>query len=201
MLNFFLLICSGATIGISSALWMSGLIGPYRPAQATTVTVENWVADWAIGTSGTTAYMRTYVARRGLLALPKSEAVYFIRTVDDEGQPLTENCIYQVSGGPQQARWWSLTLYDDNDFLPANDDGAYSVDQTKMGPKTWSAYIQPTAPNAVSEDKPIWLSSRNAGKFDLMLRLYKPTKALLSMPNKTVNPPSIQRLTCKGGDI
>ncbi len=186
-----------ALTGITSALWMSGLIGNHRPKLATSIHIQNWESDWAIGTQATTPYMRAYIARRGLLALPKSEAVYFIRKVDDAGQALTEQCTYIVSGGAQMAKWWSMTLYDHADRLPLNENGAYSVDQTSIGGGKWSVKVQPHPP----ENSTDWLSSKNAGTFDLMLRLYKPYAALLSTPNDSFNPPSIQRVNCQKGDL
>lgn len=183
--------------GIISALWMSGLIGNHRPKLATSIHIQTWESDWAIGTQATTSYMRAYIARRGLLALPKSEAVYFIRKVDDAGDALTEKCTYIVSGGAQMAKWWSMTLYDHADRLPLNEDGAYSVDQTGIGGDAWSVKVQSRS----AENKTHWLSSKNAGTFDLMLRLYKPNTALLNSPNSTFNPPSIQRVNCQKGDL
>ncbi len=185
--------CAG---GIASALWMSGLVGSHRPQLATSVNIKNWNSDWSIGTKGATPYMRSYVAKHGLLGLPKSEAVYFIRTVDDDGNTLTENCSYRINGGGQMAKWWSITLYDGNDLLPRNDDNAYSIDQTQMGDGLWTADIQSFAPKTTLP----WLSTRNAGTFDLMLRLYKPKDSLLKSPNKSLNPPSITRTGCTGAN-
>lgn len=183
--------------GIVSALLMSGLIGNHRPKLVTSIHIQNWESDWAIGTQATTPHMRAYIARRGLLALPKSEAVYFIRKVDDNGQALTEQCTYIVSGGAQMAQWWSMTLYDSDDRLPLNDDGAYSVDQTGVGSDKWAVHVQPNMP----ENKDNWLSSRSAGEFDLMLRLYKPESALLVSPSDNFSPPSIKRVNCQMGNL
>ena len=185
----------GVLFGSGSALWLSGVIGHHRPNLASTVNVNNWVSDWAIGSKAGNPYMRSYVARHGLLGLPKSEAVYFIRNVDDNGELLVENCAYRITGGVQPAQWWSITLYNKANYLPSNDDGAYSVDQTKMGNGAWSVSIQPYAP----VDGSAWLSSQSAGMFDVMLRLYKPENSLLKTPRTTLNPPSIIRLECQEG--
>ncbi len=194
LFKFSVALILGLLFGGASALWMSGVIGHHRPNLASTVNVNNWVSDWAIGTKSGNPYMRSYVARHGLLGLPKSEAVYFIRNVDDTGEPLVENCAYRITGGPQLAKWWSITLYDKAGFLPDNDDGAYSVDQAKMGNGAWSVSIQKQAPR----DGFAWLSSKNAGVFEVMLRLYRPQDVLLETPDATLNSPSITRLECQG---
>ncbi len=194
LFKFSLALIFGVLCGGGSALWMSGVIGHHRPNLASAVNVNNWVSDWAIGSKATNSYMRSYIARHGLLGLPKSEAVYFIRNVDDNGEYLKENCAYRITGGGQLAEWWSITLYDKANYLPRNDDHAYSIDQTQMGNGAWSVSVQSDAPKA----GPAWLSSQNAGMFDVMLRLYKPENALLEAPDATLNPPSITRLECQG---
>jgi len=193
--KYILFVGLGSAVGVLSALWMSGLIGGQRPKLAATVTSDNWTADWAIGAKGATPYMRAFVARYGLLALPKTEAVYFVRSVDDDGDQLTNKCIYRVNGKAQMAMWWSITLYNDKGYLAAGFDNAYSIDQTTLGDGAWSVEVRPNRQN----DKDVWLSSANAGAFELMLRVYKPATALLGAPEKNLNPPSIKRLSCEGG--
>lgn len=197
ILKYILLIVAGIIAGSISALWMSGLIGSHRPKLATTVEIDHWVADWAIGAKGATPYMRAYVARYGLLALPKTEAIYFVRTVDDDGKALTSECIYRVSGRAQMAKWWSITLYDDKGYLVANADNAYSVDQTKLGSGPWSIEVSDSS-SGVSNS---WLSPNNTGAFELMLRVYKPQPALLEKPYENFVAPSITRLPCKSGAL
>jgi len=182
----------GCLIGVFSALWMSGVTSDHRPKQATTLNINGWETDWALGSKASDPYMRAWVAKHGLLALPKSEAVYFIRGSDDDGKPLIEACTYIISGGAQLSEWWSITLYDDKDYLPMNDDDALSIDKSEMGVGNWSASIQPSSP---AGDAP-WLSSRNAGAFDLILRLYAPSTAVLETPEDAVNPPHIKRISC-----
>ena len=126
----------------------------------------------------------------------KSEAVYFIRTMDDGGQPLQESCRHRVSGGPLPAEWWSITLYNQIGFLPLNDDGHLSVDVSDIA-GTYRTFD-------VSRDRPAedvtWLSSRAGGRFDLTLRLYRPDKEFLDNPASTSGFPEITRLDCVPGD-
>ncbi len=197
LLKYILLIIAAVIIGAVSALWMSGLIGGHRPKLATSVEIDHWVADWAIGAKGATPYMRAYVARYGLLALPKTEAVYFVRKLDDEGKLLKSSCNYAVRGQAQNAKWWSITLYDNTGYLVENTQKAYSVDQTGLGDGDWSVEVS-AVPTGSSQN---WLSSQNAGAFELMLRVYKPDKILLDKPLKNFKPPSVVRQSCKGGAL
>lgn len=186
----------GAVVGGTSALLMSGLGPGGGPADHFDISIGGWASDWSIGDASASPYVRARIARHGLLALTKSEAVYFTRAADDDGRPLKEQCDYILSGGRQTASWWSITLYDAASRLPLNDDEALSVDMTAVDDaEDWSATISARAP----DDRLNWISSRNAGAFDLTLRLYEPDEVLLTAPEDHLNPPKIERVSCAGG--
>lgn len=185
----------GALLGLGSALWLAGL-WPQRSNMAFgDVDVGGWRSDFATGSEAADPYTRARVARHGLLALAKTEAVYFTRATDETGAPLREGCNYRLSGGQMPAGWWSVTLYDAASMLPANTDGALSIDAERAGGGAWSAVIAPERPAGEG----MWISSRGAGTFDLTLRLYVPDVALLSDPNAALTPPIIKRLSCGEG--
>lgn len=185
---------AGCVLGLGSALWMAGLWPPGRNMAFGDVDVAGWRSDFAVGSRAADPYTRARVARHGLLALAKSEAVYFTRTSDDRGERLREACIYRLSGGPMPAGWWSVTLYDSESMLPANTDDALSIDMERAGKQAWSAVIAPERPTG----DPLWISSRRGGMFDLTLRLYVPNPELLANPNAALVPPRIERLSCEG---
>lgn len=187
----------GANFGALTALWFGGMISG-GPSIGKAIDIQNWQSDWSIGSENANPYVRARVARNGLLGLRKEEAVYFLKTVDEDGEPLSEACTYRVSGGILPAGWWSITLYDSDSRLPMNEDGHLSFDQTKARQlggdvdTTWAFQISAAAP----EEGTAWVSSNAAGTFDLTLRLYQPDQALLEDPNTALNPPSIDRLSC-----
>lgn len=186
----------GANFGALTALWFGGMISG-GPSIGKAIDIQNWQSDWSIGSENANPYVRARVARNGLLGLRKEEAVYFLKTVDEDGEPLSEACTYRVSGGALPAGWWSITLYDSESRLPMNEDSHLSFDQTQAlrsgnGDTTWAFQISAAAP----EDGTAWVSSNAAGTFDLTLRLYQPDQALLEDPNTALNPPSIDRLSC-----
>ncbi|WP_285713664.1 DUF1214 domain-containing protein [Erythrobacter oryzae] len=187
-------VIAGLALGLGSALWLAGL----WPARGTMafgdVDVGGWRSDFAVGSEAADPYTRARVARHGLLALAKTEAVYFTRATDDTGAPLREACTYRLSGDPMPAGWWSVTLYDGQSMLPANTDGALSINAERAGGGAWSAVIAPKRP----ADGGLWISSRGAGTFDLTLRLYMPEAALLTDPNAVLKPPRIERVACEG---
>lgn len=183
----------GLCVGSGSALWMSGLIGGQSPTKFFDLQINHWGSDSAIGSASANAYLRARVARFGLLALAKEEAIYFTRSVDDDGKALRENCVYEMAGESQNAYWWSITLYDNHSRLPMNDDEAMSIDATRVGNSDqWRAIISNTPPT----NNTLWLSSRAASNFDVMLRLYRPAKTVLDNPAATLAAPSIKKLSC-----
>lgn len=187
-------VIAGLALGLGSALWMAGL-WPSRSSMAFgDVDVGGWRSDFAIGSEAADPYTRLRVARHGLLALAKTEAVYFTRSVDDDGQPLRAACRYRIGGGPMPAGWWSVTLYNADSMLPANTDKALSIDASRAGSGAWQAVIAPRR----SEGAAHWISSRNAGNFDLTLRLYMPEPALLADPKGVLVPPKVERVECEG---
>lgn len=188
-------VVAGSALGLGSALWLAGLWPAGRALAFGDVDVGGWLSDFAIGSEAADPYTRARVARHGLLALAKSEAVYFTRAVDDIGAPLREACTYRLSGGAMPADWWSVTLYDGASLLPANTDNALSVDASRAGGGAWEAVIAPARPDGAAH----WISSRNAGTFDLTLRLYMPDPALLATPKAALNPPKVERVACKDG--
>jgi hypothetical protein len=186
---------AGLALGLGSALWMAGLWPGGGNMAFGDVNVGGWRSDFATGSEAADPYTRLRVARHGLLALAKTEAVYFTRNLDDAGAPLREACTYRLSGGPMPAGWWSVTLYDAASMLPANTDNALSINAESVGPGPWSALIAPGRP----AEEGMWISSRGAGNFDLTLRLYMPEAALLKDPGAVLDPPRIERLSCGAG--
>lgn len=192
-LVFLMAAAAGVALGLGSALWLAGLWPAASKMAFGNVNVGGWRSDFTTGSEAADPYTRARVARHGLLALAKTEAVYFSRGDDDAGEPLREACSYRLSGGAMPAGWWSITLYDAKSMLPANTDDALSVDAGQMGKGAWSAIIAPRRPS----EGGAWISSRGAGGFDLTLRLYVPSPALLAQPNAALDPPRIERLSCE----
>lgn len=181
----------GGVGGLGAALAAAGILGP-GVSLGGKINASGWTSDWTIGSEAANPWTRARVARHGLLALTKEEAVYFTRTTDDAGERLTEACTYRVSGGAMPAQWWSVTLYNSESFLPDNTDNALSYDLTDAaGASDWSFTI---SPEPAAEGG--WVSSRAAGTFDLTLRLYKPSPELIADPETVLAPPRVEKLDC-----
>lgn len=158
---------AGAALGLASA-WAALSIG----AGAFSEEIGHWRHNRAAGSTAADPYTRAIIARVGLLALSAREARYFTMYEDEHGRPLSESCIYELSGAPMDVRWWSVTLYADDNYLAQNTDSAHSVDATRIGDGAWQARISP-----VRGDARYWISSREARRgFSLTLRVYNPQR-------------------------
>lgn len=194
LLPYLIAVAAGCALGGGSALWMAGLLPGANTLAFGDVDVAGWRSDFAIGSEAADPYTRARVARHGLLALARTEAVYFTRNTDGEGRPLSEACTYRLSGGAMPAAWWSVTLYDAASMLPGNTDAALSIDASRAGTGAWKALISADRPAGEG----LWISSRKAGNFDLTLRLYVPASAVIEAPERSLIPPRIERLACAG---
>ncbi len=180
----------GLVAGVGSALWTM------KHGSGTEVH-DRWAGSKLAGSPGADPWTRAQVALTGLLALSRSQAIYFRRSVDDAGAPLREACRYRVTGGPLPGRWWSVTVYASDDYLPLNDDDALSFDATEVRPDAqgrWSAIVTSQRPTGGGA----WASTSHAGAFDLTLRIYNP-RPRAQADFGAIAFPKVERLDCAQG--
>ena len=117
------------------------------------------------------SYQRAYISRIGVFALDEKEALYFLSSKDNDGNPLRSDFDYQIIGTPPKGRYWSYTLYGEDYFLVKNDANIYTINKENL-----------------TKDKPImvsstkkdinWLPSENETKFHITLRVYNPDESV-----------------------
>lgn len=181
----------GAAAGVGSALWILDH-GEFLGRD----NVQGWVANHLVGSAKADPYTRAIIAKIGLLALTKEEAIYFHRYADDAGRRLRDDCAYEVRGAALPARWWSMTLYAEDEFLARNGDHAFSVDASRVSRDAsgrWTAIVSPLREGAAN-----WISNRGTGSFMLGLRLFNPDPRAIETP-QDLTLPTIRRLSCAGG--
>ena len=191
----------GLVGGLGSALTLSGLVSD-RIRLGEIVEIDGWRSNWSIGTEAVDPYTKAWIARFGLFALRREEAVYFYTTLDAAGQPLDEECVYALDVDEQPGSWWSVTVYDGEGYLPKNAYGRLSFDATKaedlQSRRVVLSAETPEAGAETGEDNGYWISTRNAGAFDVTLRVYQPTPVAIENPAQAFVLPPIERLSCAG---
>lgn len=186
----------GVAAGIGSMLYYTGLVSN-SASTGDAIQIGTWSSNFAIGANAVDPYTKARVARFGLLALRREEAVYFTATRDVFGDRLSENCTYVMQGRQLPGEWWSFTVYDETGYLPVNTDDRLSFDATAAkGTDTWTAVLSPTQPATDTG----WISTQNAGNFDVTMRIYLPHNDFLSDPERVLDAPVIKPTSCSQGE-
>jgi hypothetical protein len=185
----------GLVLGCGSAIAVSrGALGD------DSLTNQGWATNLTVGAKAANPWVRARIAMVGLLALNKTETVYFDRMTDESGARLRADCTYQLSGKPLPARWWSITLYAQDNMLARNTDEAASLDKTRLAARNstgdWEAIVGPHQPD---DPQAFWISTRNGGDFALTLRLYNPADST-SRALGSIALPQLRPLYCGKGE-
>jgi hypothetical protein len=151
-----------------------------------------WETGKSFGSVDATALTRAKVALSGLLALPAKEAMYFTANRDSKGRALDGRCTYEVRGGMLDGRWWSVTLYEGEGWLVQNAANRWSVPASAVATDTEGAWAFMVSPDPSGGT---WLPTGSVPGFDLTLRLYHPSTAVMHYP-ETAQLPVIDRKGC-----
>jgi hypothetical protein len=183
----------GLTIGIGSAI-----LSIRSASLGNDIRVGPWSTGRDIGTANADIRTRAVVALRGLLALPASEARYFTARTDSAGRPLSGRCSYAVDVRLQDARWWSITVYDPQGWLIPNAERRHSYGEAIDGGNQNST---PLIIRPERRDAPIlwgansWeIISGTDGPVELTLRVYQPGPSYAAPTAAAL--PRIRRLWC-----
>jgi hypothetical protein len=138
-------------------------------------------------------YLRAYIARIGLFALSKTEALYYNAFTDEDGEPLRAECDYIIEGGDLPARWWSITAYGKDHFLIPNSLNLYSYNMKNLQRDAQGRFKIHLSQTPKDQN---WLPSAKEGTVSIILRAYNPAPALReNMGNAGL--PKIAKAGCK----
>src|SRR5678815_316989 len=111
----------GTLLGLG-ATWLTVIRGV---AMGGAVSNGPWRTSLEAGSREGGMYLRAGIAVHGLLALNRSETVYYTATTDSSGIALDGRCTYRVRGRDPKSRWWSITAYGPDDYLIPNTAHRY----------------------------------------------------------------------------
>ncbi|MBO6633701.1 DUF1214 domain-containing protein [Parvibaculum sp.] len=152
------------------------------------VTVGPWETSLVTGSSQADPYTRARVAIGGLLALNRSETIYFTAPRDDAGDTLRVSCSYKVIGSDLPARWWSITLYGEDHYLVSNLQDRYSFGGETVAREKDGSFVITVSPDETDGN---WIPTgggQNGDTFTLTLRLYNPDERAAQNPGGIVLP-------------
>lgn len=142
---------------------------------------NNWLGTITIGNYGSDYYTRTAANLVGIWANAKTEVIYFVATVDEDGKPLNGGNIYKLHFPADQKPqavvdgYWSVILVDIPDYrvVPNILDRFNFNSYSELKDNTdGSLSIQISAEKA--EQKSNWLPAPDGKPFSLTLRTYVP---------------------------
>ena len=131
-----------------------------------------WTTSLLFGNESSGIYSKAVVAKIGLFALNRKETIYFTAFTDSDGEPLQSTYRYRIEGGSLDTRWWSLTVYGEDNFLIPNKHKRYAYSMNNVEQKTDGSY---TIGLSKTPQQGNWLPTGDLDqKLSLTLRLYNP---------------------------
>ena len=177
-------------VGLGSAWWVL----KKAPLFQQMVHVGAWKTNLLAGSADAGMYTRAAVALNALLALDRTETMYFMATQDDAGQALRSQCKYRVEGVPPAARWWSVTAYANDLFLFEAPNQQYSLNGSTAKLDAQGRFALQTGPQ--QEGGAHWLPTPGKQGLVLILRLYNPEPSLQASPASLVPPTIVRQGAC-----
>ena len=122
------------------------------------------------------AIHRARIARDTGFGMNRTEAIYWGTGVDSSSEPLDCGNSYRVDGVDPDTRWWCLTVYQEQFFIPNRlDRYSYSKnDVTRNSDGSWTLKI------SAREQVDSWIPLGKAtGPFHLTFRCYNPGDSMI----------------------
>ena len=141
-----------------------------------------------IGTYGDNYETRAFIALIGLGANLPDDAVYPTTAIDNTNQPLNNNHEYTLTfpagQTPPEQGFWSITLYNDQQFLVQNSINRYAIGSYNnlqySNDGSLTLYIQKNNPGGEKESNWLPTSEIENSPFNLMMRIYWPGESVLN---------------------
>ncbi len=154
-----------------------------------------WTAWTTAGRSDADPYTRAHFMRRGMLPVSSALAITFEAVTDDSGERLHSSCEYLLDGKEPPARFWSISVFDEDGKLIPNPADRYSYNSTTLlrspGNRMQIAIARSARPGN-------WLPTAGAGRFSLMLTAEDLESAEVGQKWPwTWRPPEIKRVGCR----
>lgn len=152
-----------------------------------------WHLNPKAGTPEADPYIRAVNARLGALPMALADGIELTAETDSHGASLDGRCRIRLEKAMPNARYWTLTLYDAEWKLVANDTGRSSFTSAEMvreGDGTFAINIAPTPQSGN------WLPTGGVSKYRLVLRLYDTLISTAVAGRDSFVPPVIVREGC-----
>jgi hypothetical protein len=186
-----LLLLLGVALSLSLGLW-SAWLAVRSPAPIDVIAIGPWQAWPNAGTVDVDPYSRARLARAGEVPLGSGEGLALLAQADDSGAPLTARCDYRIAGQTPPARLWTMALETLEGRAVRNRHGlsAIASDALLRSPDGTFQVVLAATPRPGN-----WVSTAEAGRFRIVVRLYDTTARLVTALT-TLAMPTIVRERC-----
>ncbi len=191
-MRFFLKSLAALVVGVVLGLVLTWVTVWRGAGFGDDVTDGPWHTSLLAGSVQGGPYLRAGIAVHGLLALNRSETIYYSATTDSAGDRLTGNCVYRLTGRDPPTRWWSVTAYGADDFLIPNRNALYSVSQNSVLRGADGGFVITVSRDAAGRNQ----IASGDGAFSLSVRLYNPDPSVVADPVH-VALPAIEKVSCR----
>lgn len=164
-----------------------------RGAAFGALTIGSWTAWPKTGTADADPYARASIARTGQLPVALGDGVSFTAKNDDTGKPLDGRCDVVLSGVTPAARFWTLSLYNNDGELIANSVDRYGFSSQEILRRADGSFEITVSPRANSGN---WLPTGGIDHYTLVLRLYDTAVGVATKAGREVPMPAIETRSC-----
>jgi hypothetical protein len=187
ILSILLVLFGGAAAGLASAKLMLD-----RNISGDLVRAGPWEMRVSESLVAADPYAQAERARSGTIPLASGEGFTLTARRDSQGARLDGRCVYAITGSTPTARFWSISLFDEQGRPVANAARRQSFSSTELSRDAQGGFGIAVASQAQAGD---WLAAPTTGGFVLFLRLYDtPIGAGASLTSEQV--PAIARVAC-----
>ncbi len=189
-----LLLGSCFTLLISAALGLGATwFTLTRGVAFSPLAIGAWTAWPKSGSVDIDPYARASIARSGELPTGTGDGVAFYARSDDQGNKFDGRCSFIISGMTPAARYWTVTLYDSEGRLVANDIDRHGFTSEEIVRDSEGRFAIAVAPLARPGN---WLPTGSTEKFVLVWRLYDTPIGVAMRTTKEGPMPAIIRKGC-----
>lgn len=159
----------------------------------TTRSIGAWTAWTAAGRADADPYTRAHFIRRGMLPVSSALALTMEAVLDNEGQRLHSSCEYLIEGEEPHARFWSISVFDEQGRLIPNAADRYSYNSATLLRSPGGRFSIALARSARPGN---WLPTGGAGRVSLVLTVEEQRDGGPSSTQAWL-PPTIRRVSCR----
>jgi len=191
-LRFLVLFLLALLIGVGAGLG-SALLAVEKGAIYGSVTIGRWVTWPTAGTRKPDPYTRAMLARSRHIPLGAGEGLAFTTRLDSDGEPLSGDCDYVLSGTLPSARLWTLTVTDTEGRFAASPSGRLAIHSREILISGKDGFSVRLSANAAPGN---WLPVPAGRMLVLTMRLYD-TPIGSGLDIRDVRMPGIRRERCR----